>query len=428
MMSGSYLADSGPFTFGLLRRAVLLILAVLLPMAALCTEPRTDDRGIVRLLHIGKAWFRPNHPGPVINQDPRIRYYPVPSHAWTMGEEAVRNLRIYLPRTEDALYGSFDVILEDGMDAALLSDDFHHWMKRGVEEMGMGFLMADDSSSFASGRHTSWYLFPIGEVLPVTDVRAIWYPEHDYQIVVEEGQEDHPVVRGIPFETMPRVWAHNRPTEREGATVLARMSPEKYYNRDKPVIVYWDYGAGRAMAYVHKWHGTPNDPGGDIPGNEEFYRWKWHADLIYNLIYWPARVKIPDDLGVVHTIRLHMNTFNYKRLYAVSAMEFADKFGANLREAEEKLAGLLELKDEVDEAYLAAELDGCLGDLELLLVEMDALTREVLAAREKAMLWIFLAEWLAVSATGMLAGFLVWSLMVRRRLYREVEVTRMTEF
>jgi len=300
-------------------------------------------------------------------------------------------------------------------------------MKRGVEEIGMGFLMVDDSSSFASGRHTSWYLFPIGDVLPVDDVRAIWYPEHDYQIIVEEGQEEHPVVRGIPFETMPRVWAHNRPTERDGATVLARMSPEKYYNREKPVIVYWDYGSGRAMAYVHKWHGTPNDPGGDIPGNEEFYRWKWHPDLIYNLIYWPARVPIPKDLVTVHTIRLQLNAFNYKRLYAVSAMEFADKFGANLRTAEEKMARLLERKEVADEAYLAAELDACLLDLESLLAEMDALTREVLAAREKAMLWIFLAEWLAVSATGMLAGFVVWTLMVRRRLYREVGVTRIYE-
>ncbi len=389
--------------------------------------PRTDTTGVIRLLHIGKAWFRPNHPAPVISQDPRIDYYPVPSHAWTMGDEALRNLRLYLPRNEQALYENFDVILEDGMDAALLTDDFHHWMKKGVEEEGMGFLMADDSSSFASGRHTSWYLFPIGDVLPVDDLREIWYPEHGYWVVIEEDYRDHPLVRNIPWNTMPRIWAHNRPTEKDGATVLARMSPEFVWNREKPVIVYWDYGKGRSLAYVHKWHGTPNDPGGDIPGNPEFYRWKWHVDLLSHLIYFPARVPIPEDLGLVHEIRLNFNTFRYKRIYLISAMEFADKFGANLRDAEKKLAGLLQDKETVDGQYLMQELEECHTNLLGLLECLDLLTKEVLDAREKALLWVFIVEWLVVSGTSMIAGLLLWSLMIRRRLYREVGVTRLVE-
>jgi len=40
------------------------------------------------------------------------------------------------------------------------------------------------------------------------------------------------------------------------------------------------------------------------------------------------------------------------------------------------------------------------------------------------MYWIFVTEWLVVSATGLICGFAVWTLMIKRRLYREVKVTR----
>jgi hypothetical protein len=411
------------------NRLLIVCVLILFLGSTYCAElpPHTDEEGIIRLLHIGKAWFRPNHPAPVIAQDPRIRYLPVPSNAWTMGEEALRNLRLYLPRSYELLFENFDVILEDGMDAALLSDDFHHWMARGVQEEGMGFLMVDDSSSFASGRHTSWYLFPIGDVLPVTDAQEIWYPEHGYHVIVEQGREDHPLVANIPWNTMPKVWAHNRPTEKEGAIVLARMSPELVWNRNKPVICYWDYGKGRSLAYVHKWHGTPNDPGGDIPGNEEFYRWKWHVDLVSHLIYFPARVSIPDDLGIVHQIRVMFNSFRFQKLYLISSMEFADKFGANLVRVESRLAEALEEKESIDRLYLSQDLERCSDDLMVLMAHVEALIEEVLEAKDRAMLWIFVVEWLIVSGTSMVAGFLLWTLMVRRRLYREVQVTKLIE-
>jgi hypothetical protein len=101
-----------------------------------------------------------------------------------MGEEAFRMLRLYLPRTQEILNRDFDVIVEDGMDAEHLKGEFHHWMAEAVVVEGIGFIMADDSSSFAtSGRHTNWYLYPIGDVLPVTDVPEIYYQQHAYRVV-----------------------------------------------------------------------------------------------------------------------------------------------------------------------------------------------------------------------------------------------------
>ena len=392
-----------------LRSAALLAVSLIVLLSCSVSAesaPRTGPDGVVRLLHIGKAWLRGGYPATVWVQDPRISWYPVPSHAWSMGEEAFRMMRLYLPRSSSVLFGDFDVIVEDGMDASHLPSNFHHWVKEGVHDRGMGFLMADDSSSFAtSGRHTSWYLFPIGDILPVRDKPEIYYEKHGYRIVVESEYENHPLMRNIPWKEI-RIWAHNRPDEKEGAIVLARMSPEIVFNRNKPVIVYWDYGQGRATAYVHKWHGTP-----------DFYRWKWHADVLSHLIYFQARVSIPEDLELEHAVRLLFNTFHYKRTYLLSTMDFADKFGANLRHVEEQMAQVGEKKKEADRLYIRQNIQESRDMLQGLVEELESLTQEVIRAKDKAMMWIFISEWLAVSGTSMVAGFVLWTLMVRRRLY-----------
>ena len=46
-------------------------------------------------------------------------------------------------------------------------------------------------------------------------------------------------------------------------------------------------------------------------------------------------------------------------------------------------------------------------------------------AKDNALFWIFVIEWFVVTGTSMVAGALLWSLMVRRRLYREVGETRL---
>ncbi len=402
-------------SLGYLAVALLLLS---LPAMGLAAElqPRTDSNGIIRIIHIGKAWLRAGCPASVWVKDPRLDWYPVPSHAWSMGEEAFRMLRLYLPRSEDILYNDFDVIVEDGMDASHLRPQFHVWMAKAIEDEGLGFIMADDSSSFAtSGRHTSWYLYPIGEVLPVSDIAQIYYEKHAYTIVPKTEFQDHPLLRNIPWKEI-KIWAHNRPDPKPGSTVLAEMSREIVWNRDKPVIVYWDTETGRSVAYVHKWHGTA-----------DFYRWKWGPDVLSHMIYFPARVQIPQDLELVHEIRSLFNAYHYKRSYLISTMDFADKFGANLAPVERQLAGLGDAKEEADRYYIIQELEASHSSMQDLLTDVDRLTNEVLSAKDRALFWIFMVEWLVVSGTSMITGVIVWTLMVKRRLYREVKVTKLIE-
>lgn len=385
---------------------------------ALASEPRVDpETNIIRLLHIGKAWYQANAPGPVFIQEPKISWFPVPAHTWSMGKEAFRSLRLYLPRSKGTFYEKFDVVLIDGMEALHLRQDFQQWLVEGVRTKGLNFVMADDSASFGtSGSHTSWYVVPLGEILPVNDnpVRGSPYgDEHAFHIVPVFS--DHEFTREIPWN---EVWmsAANRPWPKAGSTTLTKMSEEIWLNKNKVQMVYWDYtpGDGRSVAWIHRWVGNP-----------DFWRWKYNPDVVANVIYYTARVPIPEDLFLIHTIREDIGEFYYDRVFAISTMEFADKFGANIRPVEIKLELLEDQKAHayrlfIDQDYEAAGL--ALGSA---LVELKEIVEDAIRAKDRALIWIFVIEWLVVTGTSMMAGVVLWTLMVKRKLYREVGETKL---
>jgi hypothetical protein len=52
------------------------------------------------------------------------------------------------------------------------------------------------------------------------------------------------------------------------------------------------------------------------------------------------------------------------------------------------------------------------------------IAEEAIILKNEAMFWIFLSEWLVVTSTGIIAGFVLWSLMIKKRMFREIESTR----
>ena len=106
-------------------------------------------------------------------------------------------------------------------------------------------------------------------------------------------------------------------------------------------------------------------------------------------------------------------------------IEFIDSFGANLRPFEIQMAEMRNLQTEAEAAYIKGDLVEAQRLLRQADEQMRQLSNEMMRAKNRAMMWIFVIEWLTVTATGMICGFLLWTLMVRRRLYREVDATRL---
>jgi hypothetical protein len=91
-------------------------------------------------------------------------------------------------------------------------------------------------------------------------------------------------------------------------------------------------------------------------------------------------------------------------------------------------AGLGDLNDKhrvTMSIYLEQDYQGTFD----LLVELLASTNDVneLATQElnRALVWVYVINWLVVTSTFMLSGFVLWSLMVKRRLYREISTTQL---
>jgi hypothetical protein len=62
--------------------------------------------------------------------------------------------------------------------------------------------------------------------------------------------------------------------------------------------------------------------------------------------------------------------------------------------------------------------------MEATLEEFQVVSTESMRLRERALLWVYVVEWLAVTGTLLVCGMVLWTLMIRKRLYRQVAVTR----
>lgn len=117
-----------------------------------------------------------------------------------------------------------------------------------------------------------WSGTAVEEALPVTISRF------DDRIEIPEGvapvisAPDHPMTAGLP-EVWPAILGYNQLTPRPEAMVIAKAG-------DDPLVVAWQYGKGRAVAFASDCgpHWAP----------PEFVNWDGYARLWQNMLGWVA--------------------------------------------------------------------------------------------------------------------------------------------
>jgi hypothetical protein len=57
--------------------------------------------------------------------------------------------------------------------------------------------------------------------------------------------------------------------------------------------------------------------------------------------------------------------------------------------------------------------------------QLEELSNEAIKIKDQALFWVYAIDWAAVSSTMLVCGFVLWSLMVKRKAYREVRTTRL---
>jgi len=400
---------------------VLLLMASSLTVAG--RTPRVDpETGVIRLLYIGDSFMGPGFPTPYFADDPRIEVTPVPGEVAMLGggkkgtELAVRYYRMYLPRTEKDLSEKYDEVIIADAQSHHIKPQFQNWIKNGVIREGMGFMMVDGPASFGGvtggwGDCPSWGPTPVGDILPVicSEKRQDWSLSKVYRLVPKNAES--PLLKGLPWKNV-FFYAHNRVFEREGADVIATMSDNP---PGSPLLATWDPGKGRSVAFVFDWGGN---------GVTQFYRWPYCPDFLSRVAYFPVGMPIPQDLALDHAVRMLLANYREKRLYVISVIEFAEKFGADSRKLYDKLERIDQEKKDADILYVRQDMEAAKEFIERVLGDMSKLGDDAIKAKDRALAWVYIIEWFAVTGTALVAGSVLYSLMIKRRLYREVDLTR----
>ncbi len=397
------------------RSSLIITVGLLLACAfPLCSAklPRQDpETGRLRVLFIGTAFWGTS-PGRILLLDPKINPTLVPIiTVWYTDEENARYMRLYMPKNYNDLIHSTDLIQIAGCDAVMITPRWQNDFTRAVTEDGLSMLMTDGHRGFGgtTSQKAPWKGTKIEE-----EVLPVWVYTDQFvegPIKMRVLVEDNPLMRSLPWETAPPLTRLNKLTMKEGATKLADDGKKGF-----PVIAYWDLGPGRSAIF-----------GTDLHGHYAV-RWVkewiyWH-DFLLNLIYYSCGAEVPEDPEMMHSIRQSFFEYSTRVALLRDMMGFIEKFGANPAAIDEELSSIEEDKKKVDELYLEQSYPDALSLMNNILEDMRDLELKAVLLKDRALGWIYIIEWLVVSGASMGCGVLVWTLMVRRKLYREISTTR----
>jgi uncharacterized membrane protein len=412
-----------------MRSIITTVIIAILLIPGITGASGTDPRK-VSVLYLGDplSGFTPYVPMKV---DAIVQVDPIP--AYHHGGYAVsltdirRYIRIYMPRNYGEYVDRYDVMVISNAYRQSISQSQQIWFRDGVLNDGIGLTMvAGQDSFFASSSRpdASWAGSPVEDVLPVEIPTGYQVIEHNWirnkamRIVDYENE----FIASLPYVPTPlymRIPVNGQLVHlKDGAQQLGRwIYPEL---GDPPLYVTWDIGEGRTYAMMHEWANPGSQQGGRY-----FSQWDYQPDYSINLILYLAKRPLPSDYLVVHQYRELVQTLYIGRSMLMSLIDFVESFGGNSEAIYEEIRNLDLMVEEAAEFYLDLDNQAALEAARKAREKQVEIEEFSVKIKNQALLWVYITEWLTVSGTGLLCGFVVWSLMVRRRLYREVGTTRL---
>lgn len=394
-----------------MKRAIALSFLLVLAFLPCGSSSRRDpETGKIRVLYIGD--YSAMSPYPVMVSEPLIDLrFAWPSAMEGMSPSIARRLfRQYIPRTYDRLAENDAIIVSDA-DVFIFENRHYIWFRDAVKENGSGFVMIGGNAGFGGRPNPPWTPTAVQEILPVNCIDGGWTegsvkvlrPEHEFLSTLPLDERD-------PWMAW---YDGNKVTMKQGAELLGEFVPLR--GEHDPFWATWDVGEGRCFAVMGDW--TP-------AGGTRFMRWAYYGDFAVNLMMYLSRNPIPSDLETLHRARVMYLDYRSTRSYLFSVMEFAEKLGANTDPVAEIIGRADDRHGASTEAYIEFDFTGALSELDSAIQDLTKAVERAMRLKDQAMLWIYIIEWATISATFSIGGVVLWTLMVRRRLYREVKQTR----
>lgn len=351
-----------------------------------------------------------------LSADFAVQWQELPTNVGdVMSDEASRKItRIYTPRTLERLLDAYDVLLlvEPRM---WFSDREMAMFKRSIE-LGVSTVLTlfPDNDGYSTIVNTEFSKVYPHEFAPSFEPAE----KVTYRIVVQEGNP--PVLTPFLDVGIERFIGDDTRAihPKLGSTTWAWARKERVIGfTDEPYIISWEYGEKGALTWVigvdvdEQWF----NPSG---GNE------YGGDIVLNMLYYSVGKPLPPSIQLIHNLRSAFFRYSIEKKLMLVLLEFADRFGASTVELERRMEDLDRGKELAQVSYQEGDYEASYNQINAMIDRLSKLNDQAIRIKERALMWVYLTEWSAVSGTLILAGVTLYTLMIKRRLYREVRVTR----
>jgi hypothetical protein len=405
------------------RGPLLLALVLLLGHADPCTGQR------IRVLLTGQIAESVNPLQSWMSTEPLIDHVSVPSRdlrGTEGGDEAMRRfIRLYFPRTYDEVRG-FDFFLLNSPILYFFRNEYVKWMHDAIVEGSGGLntasVMSQDSIIYLPWAESVLQLaFPNDAPAVVSRYQGGTSNIGAFRVRVNRGFPEPVLTPFLPLGIEDYVGYDSRIIiPRDGAGIMAWQLGNHPNVGDVPFLVGWDYGKGRTIttgdAFGHTFWSSYR--GGRATDN------KYAADMLMNLIFYGAQREVQTDILLFHGLRSSFVEFRDRMGILLSLTEFVERFGASSRSIQLMMVDLEAIVAGARESYLEQEFEEVEAAMSDAFEGVADAEEAAMKLKDRALLWVYVIEWLVVMGACMAAGSILFTLMVRRRLYREVRVTR----
>ncbi len=408
-------------------RSIQLLIILILGLALMTSLPAGNSQeaekiNILLMGGIGTTHYLHDY----FREEPLIEYTPIPCRGVPGGSSAAKKMiRLYFPRTYEEMK-EYDFIWLRSPEYYYFTTKQDKWMYDAVTE-GAGGINDASVLSMIAQLNIAWATSALQVAFPneapaVAEKGGGVSPISIFTVQINRQFEDPVLTPFIPYDVEKVTCSCGRfVIPRETAKTMAWQIGNFPGHAKVPYLIVWDYEEGRTM--------TTGDCGGTQgwirppkTSSDNLYA----PDIVVNLILYSTGRDLIEDVDVFHRLKTTFTEYRNKKAVLISLRDFVDKFGANTEKIHEMVEELEAMAREGEEHYLNQEFVECEASMNKAFDYYKDVEAEVKKLKDEALLWVYVIEWAVTTSVLIISGFVLWTLMVRRRLYRDIKTTKMT--
>ncbi len=400
-------------------------------VALVCLGPVAASPEPIAVLMVGQVFPYETPVAGWLENDPAFEYVVVPVRRDTGGwtnypeEEARRYVRLYFPRTYVSLL-SYDFLCYIDTYFAHLTGTQIDMMYRAISEEGAGGLTTlGGGISWVPEYRQSWVSSSVGSAFPTDYVQppdVVNYIE-GFRIAVSDSDSQAPVFG--PFLAL----GIEDQLGRQAAELAAKDGSNTHATlrapgaEGMPFAVEWRYGRGTTWSIAT-----------DIQTDYNLFWTQWGTghgfqyamDLFLNIVLHASGREVLQDILRFHEVREKFSIYRETKSMLYSLLDFVEAFGANRQALDREMEEAELMYEEARALYVEQDIEAASDAMDAVFEELDRISGLSIRLKNNALLWIYVIEWISVTAALMVSGSILWTLMVRRRAYRSIGTTRFT--